>query len=214
MISMKNILAIALLALVFTGCKKDDGTDNTNNTCNTPPFDVYTSSGSANIQVTGGSHGFYEIEYGTNGFSQGSGTKQTVSSNYTISNLNNGTYDIYLRGNCGGTSWSEWSSPRSFIVTGGSSSSCAPPYNLDADFYLYNEYRLTWSQPYPTPGYYQVEYGETGFTKGTGTVTNASDYYINLPFTQGKTYDFYVRANCGGSDFSSWAGPHSFYADH
>ena len=26
-------------------------------------------------------------------------------------------------------------------------------------------------------------------------------------------YDFYVRGNCGGSEFSEWTGPHSFVTD-
>lgn len=202
---MKKILTLALLALVFAGCKKDDGTTNTDNPCMTPSFYTSPGTGSVDIQVTSGDHGFYEIEYGNNGFSQGSGTKQTVSSYTTLSNLTNGTYDIYLRGNCGGNSWSDWSSPQSFLIQGGNSSTCAKPTNLAA-----SDGYLNWANQ--GADYYEVEYGTTGFSLGSGTKKTVSNYwYSQGSFAANTTYDFYVRANCGGTDFSPWSDAKSFY---
>lgn len=203
---MKKILAIALMVLIFTGCKKDgDGPGDNTNPCSTPSFYTTANAGSVDVSLNASGYGFYEIEYGTNGFSLGNGTKQTINSNTTISNLTNGTYDIYLRGNCGGTSWSDWSNPQSFLIQGGNSSTCAKPTNLSAS----GGY-LNWANQ--GADYYEVEYGVTGFTLGTGTKQTVSNYwYASGAYAANTTYDFYVRANCGGTDFSPWSDAKSFY---
>lgn len=216
---MKKILAIALMAsvMIMTGCKKDGG-DDKSTTCAKPDVTIYTDlPGQAIVYMEGTDNaGFYEMEYGANGFDQGSGTSLNGASGTNITNLNNGTYDIYTRANCGGSDYSEWVL-KSFIITGGGSSSCNAPYDLHA-YWNGTEYLLNWSASAGTggtlPGYYQVEYGITGFTKGTGTVSNAASNYFSGNFTQGQTYDYYVRSNCGGSDFSSWTGPASFYVEY
>lgn len=211
---MKNLLALIFAAFIMmiSGCDKEKKTN-----CLVPEIDVIPEEGSAVLNLGYSNYGFYEIEYGPNGFSKGNGTTESVSNGHTITNLNNGTYDIYVRGNCGGSDFSEWSNPTSFIVTGGGSSTCIAPYDLNA-YWNATNYLLNWSASAGTggtlPGYYQVEYGITGFTKGTGTVSNASSNYFSGNFTQGQTYDYYVRSNCGGSDFSSWTGPASFYVEY
>ena len=57
---------------------------------------------------------------------------------------------------------------------------------------------------------WQIEYGATGFTPGSGTVVNAltNPYTVN-GLTSGATYDFYVRDSCGVGDVSAWVGPSS-----
>ena len=210
--TMKNIFSIALIAsvLFIAGCSKEK-----NSNCRVPVFTVNEyGSGAAYVQMEdNGSYGFFEVEYGSNGFAKGSGTTKSIASSGLIENLNNGTYDIYVRGNCGGTDFSDWTPVKSFIITGGGSSSCPKPTSLYAESYSGNTYRLYWSS-YSSAGYYQVEYDETGFTKGTGTLMNSSNSNYLVTLTPGLTYDYYVRANCGGSDFSTWAGPYSFYVEY
>lgn len=56
---------------------------------------------------------------------------------------------------------------------------------------------------------WDIEYGPTGFTPGTGTVISgvtANPYNIT-GLSAVTTYQFYVRADCGGGDISQWAGP-------
>ena len=55
---------------------------------------------------------------------------------------------------------------------------------------------------------WNIEYGPTGFTQGTGTVeaTTTNPYTVNN-LTSGTTYDFYVQADCGSGDVSDWTGP-------
>ncbi len=64
----------------------------------------------------------WEIEYGPNGFVQGTGTSVTglSDSTYTISGLSTSTtYNWYVRKNCGGTPavYSLWTGPNSFTTT-------------------------------------------------------------------------------------------------
>lgn len=210
---MKKIFGFVIVAslMIATGCKKEDGDDKTV-TCSKPQYSVTGYNGQAEVYIESpGNAGFFEIEYGPNGFTQGQGTKFNASYNTNIPNLSNGTYDMYVRANCGGSDYSEWEL-KSFIVTGGGNSSCLLPMNIQANHNGF-DYTLSWTVNGPGEDYYQIEYGPTGFTKGTGTVINSADEYYSMDFPQGQTYDFYVRSNCGGNDFSTWAGPTSFYAE-
>ena len=58
---------------------------------------------------------------------------------------------------------------------------------------------------------FQVEYGVTGFTLGTGMVETAVGDSLDLySLTANTIYDVYLRAYCGG-DSSEWIGPVSFH---
>ncbi len=70
---------------------------------------------------------------------------------------------------------------------------------------------LGWT-PSGTETMWDYEYGMSGFTQGTGTlVTGTTSNPSNITsLTPNTTYQFYVRANCGASVTSTWAGPFSF----
>ncbi|RRJ92444.1 fibronectin type III domain-containing protein, partial [Paenimyroides tangerinum] len=52
---------------------------------------------------------------------------------------------------------------------------------------------------------FEIEYGLTGFTQGSGTVIqNATKPYTINNLTPGSTYDFYIRKKCGNI-FSDWS---------
>lgn len=57
---------------------------------------------------------------------------------------------------------------------------------------------------------YEVEYGNTGFTQGSGiTISGIADTSIAINGLTAETcYEFYVRGICGSSN-SPWAGPYS-----
>ncbi len=58
---------------------------------------------------------------------------------------------------------------------------------------------------------WNIEYGATGFTQGSGTmITATSKPYHLTGLSIGTTYDWYVRTDCGGGDQSSWTGPDNF----
>ena len=52
---------------------------------------------------------------------------------------------------------------------------------------------------------YQIEYGATGFTQGTGTMTTSTtNSYLLDNLEPTHTYDFYVRGLCNTSDTGLW----------
>ncbi len=68
--------------------------------------------------IAGGTETQWLVEYGTTGFTQGSGTEVLTSNNpYTISGLSEFTnYDVYIRAFCGGTDTSFYSTVLSFTT--------------------------------------------------------------------------------------------------
>ena len=65
---------------------------------------------------------------------------------------------------------------------------------------------LSWTEN-GTATAWDIEYGTQGFTPGTGTtVSVTTNPYTITGLATGTTYDFYVRANCGGGDESDWSG--------
>ena len=56
---------------------------------------------------------------------------------------------------------------------------------------------------------WEVQYGNQGFLIGEGDIVSvATNPETTISGLQGaSTYDFYVRADCGGGDFSEWIGP-------
>ena len=61
---------------------------------------------------------------------------------------------------------------------------------------------------------WEIEYGLSGFTQGSGTIVNISTNPTTLNGLDLETsYDVYIRGNCGanpGEDDSNWVGPFSF----
>ena len=58
---------------------------------------------------------------------------------------------------------------------------------------------------------WNIEYGPAGFTQGNGTIiSTSSNPYTLTGLTPGIMYDWYVQADCGGGDTSTWDGPYVF----
>ena len=81
---------------------------------------------------------------------------------------------------------------------------CPRPQNVNSSNPTTNSIVLAWTEMGNATAW-EIEYGPTGFIKDSGTVVNA----VTNPFTlvgleSGTVYDFYVRANCGGSDYSNY----------
>ncbi len=65
---------------------------------------------------------------------------------------------------------------------------------------------LNWDASVSLPEGYEVEYGLTGFTQGTGTVVATATNSLDLSgLTASGVYDYYIRANCGSGNFSDWS---------
>lgn len=75
-----------------------------------------------------------------------------------------------------------------------------------------NSITLSWNPAIGSPAAYNVEYGNIGFTQGTGTTVSTSSTSVNLaPLTNGGNYDFYYRSACSSVSKSAWVGPYNFY---
>ncbi|MBU2940613.1 choice-of-anchor J domain-containing protein [Lacinutrix sp. C3R15] len=90
---------------------------------------------------------------------------------------------------------------------------CPVPTDLAA-ITLDEEAEISWVESGSATSW-NVEYGITDFTQGTGTmVTGTTSNPLSITgLTISTTYDFYVQADCdasGGTGISTWAGPYSF----
>ncbi|MBN1340446.1 MAG: hypothetical protein JXA03_14045 [Bacteroidales bacterium] len=88
---------------------------------------------------------------------------------------------------------------------------CDPPSGLMTTNVTANTATVEWTPANMEPAW-DIEYGQDGFTPGTGTVIyglTANSYEL-LGLASNTDYDFYVRASCYVGAYSSWAGPGSF----
>ncbi len=88
---------------------------------------------------------------------------------------------------------------------------CAPVSGVQVSEVMMTTAHVAW-----TPGAWetawQVEYGESGFTPGAGTVVTVDTVCADLIGLAGETaYDVYVRAMCDPANPSDYSGAVSFY---
>ena len=85
--------------------------------------------------------------------------------------------------------------------------SCPQPTHLNVDDVTSDAVTLSW-QENGSANNWVIEYGPTGFTPGSGTEVqaNANPFTVSNLATA-TVYDFYVKADCGGSDESQLTGP-------
>ena len=91
---------------------------------------------------------------------------------------------------------------------------CADPADLTGSGFTLASADLSWTEN-GSATLWDVEYGAPGFTQGTGTVVSAgSNPYTLGGLAAGTSYDYYVRADCGGGLTSAYVGPFAFTTDY
>ncbi len=88
--------------------------------------------------------------------------------------------------------------------------SCLTPSALNTTHPSTTEANLAWTENNsPAATSWNIEWGATGFTQGTGTmITGTTTNPHNITGLTARTdYDFYVQTDCGGGSTSTWAGP-------
>ena len=86
---------------------------------------------------------------------------------------------------------------------------CLPPTEITSNV-TNTSVDLTWTDV-TASGSFNFEYGVSGFTQNTGTMTSGTNTTESISgLDPNTTYDFYVQSNCGGGDFSAWTVPFSF----
>ncbi len=84
--------------------------------------------------------------------------------------------------------------------------SCPEPYYPEVIDVRYNEVDIKWETFINSnPSSWEIEYGPTGFSQGSGIMVSAnSSPYTCTNLMDNTDYDFYIRANCGGT-YSEWS---------
>ena len=110
------------------------------------------------------------------------------------------TYDVYVVTNCATPDLVEDATNTIQFTT---TVSCPAPTGLTVSNIGMTSATLTWTS---NASAFTIEYGETGFTPGSGTVVTTSNTTYDLTgLTTGTSYTVYVTADCGGTDGSSTA---------
>lgn len=160
--------------------------------------------------TAGGTETAWIVEYGPVGFTPGTGTQVPTTNNpETLTGLiDNTDYDIYVYADCGGGDTSIPDGPVSITTA----IVCPAPTNFAFTYTSNDTVALTW-----IPGFletmWNVEWGPTGYTPGTGNQHSTSivpDSTFGIP--PGGIYDFYVQADCGGGLNNPWTGPLTYIA--
>ena len=212
---MKKLLLIFALSLTVFACSSDSSDGNS---CPTPEsLDVnsLTNTTASLYWYTDIQSSLYQVEYGTFGFAQGSGTILTVPENsvHVEDLMGNTQYTYYVRVFCNESGeYSNWSTPYNF-VTLNNNPYCEDPESFNVRLYndsvSHNHIDLSWSNGDFDGS--EIQYGIEGFTLGTGSTTQLTTTYPSYArisnLNADTSYDFYVRNTCGNNGFSSWIGP-------
>lgn len=83
---------------------------------------------------------------------------------------------------------------------------CYQPSDLAVEWIMSNKAKLSWTTGGAAA--WQIEYGPTGFTPGSGTLLAApTNPFVVTGLSASTEYDFYVRDSCGQGDVSLWSLP-------
>ena len=159
--------------------------------------------------VAGGNENTWDVEWGTQGFTQGSGNliSATSTNPYALTSLDPSTaYEFYVKSNCSSDS-SSWQGPFVFTTL---AEPCINPESLGVDNLASFSTTLTWAAG-GNENTWDVEWGLQGFTQGAGTMVQTinTNAYELTNLIHSTTYEFYVKSNCSTNE-SNWVGPYSF----
>lgn len=88
--------------------------------------------------------------------------------------------------------------------------SCPSPYSIKTDTVLTTSATISWTNG-PADNSWQLQYGTSGFTLGTGTILNSTTNPATIPGINHSTcYDVWLRSICAAGDTSVWIGPFNF----
>ena len=147
----------------------------------------------------------WTIEYGFEGFNQGTGTTVLANTNsYVVTGLLDDTpYEFYVKANCG-TDWSSENWVRVLATTQSGGVTCDAPTGVNATV-ADNAVTVNWTANTGNISF-EIEYGPRGFSHGAGTTTNATTAPAVISNLDYETqYDLYVRAICDQNTYSAYS---------
>ncbi|WP_372752714.1 choice-of-anchor J domain-containing protein [Mariniflexile sp.] len=96
------------------------------------------------------------------------------------------------------------------IILGGITQTCPVPTDGNTSNITTTTASLNWTIG-GSESAWDIELGQAGFTPtGSPTESNISKPYTATLLTENTAYEYYLRADCSGGDFSAWSGPFSF----
>lgn len=214
---MKRIVSIlSICGLLSVGClglgdSAEDEVKTDPSKCETPAnlkFEQGNNLFSWNDENSQNS-GHYEVQYGVQGFSLGTGTKAlTSSTSYSVPLYKNKKYDLYVRKNCGTDNGrSYWAGPLSVLPT--NTTICSIP--------VYASYSKTTSSALAFTFEAKVSWENDGVSTYEAALTTSSAPPVSGDFTASghvysglskmTTYNFFVRKRCGDNSVSNFYGP-------
>ncbi|MCX7547430.1 fibronectin type III domain-containing protein [Xanthomarina sp. F1114] len=99
---------------------------------------------------------------------------------------------------------------RSNIVFGGITQACPFPTDLAATAITTSQAELSWTEN-GSASLYNVEIVPAGTPpSGVATDSGVGNPYIKTGLASGTDFEYYVQADCGGGELSSWNGPIAF----
>ena len=216
---MKNIFLFLQLSfasvLILVSCSKEpidkELSSDIPTSCITPSIFAVSTLSNDNTVLIDWDKTFgdaWEIQYGAEGFSIGTGTiVDFTSTSSSISALTPGiNYEFYIRTKCGNGDYSSWLGP---VSPGTQLTACANPRNVTATRLLTDVTKVSVSWlANGDENSWQVQYGNTGFTIGSGTILNSTtNNKVVSNLLENASYDFYVRSTCSSDQNSTWIGP-------
>ncbi|WP_156907048.1 hypothetical protein [Epilithonimonas caeni] len=219
-----NFLTFIMSCLLLTAsCSRsdDEKDESTTSSCkNVNGLKVIQSGEYLNFTIDSNESGPYEIGVNQtgNGVPYSGFVVNEKTYSQSINNISNGqiltpgtSYSFFVRKICSSESKSDWGFEKSITI---SNNFCKKPYEVKVeDFYNRIQWKINNYENGQSPSYYQIQYGEQGFSLGTGTVIDTSQDYYNAPFVAGKKYDIYVRSYCAGTaGWGEWTKPVTFLA--
>jgi len=180
------------------------------NSC-TAPTALTTSGITSNTAIIGwnapSGATTYDLQYRVSGTVNWT-TVLGVGNPHTLTGLQGNTlYEVEVRSVCGSTV----SPYRTGLIFKTITSPCTEPNTIIVNGITFTSAVLNWTQP-GSATQWEIQYGLENFTLGNGTTlsVNMKPYTLN-GLSSGTTYDFYVRALCGGGlGNSTWVGPNTF----
>ncbi len=153
----------------------------------------------------------YELEYGSAGFAQGTGTLVTIANNtYALNNLGaNTSYDVYVRSVCNDSIYGDWSSGQFTTLP----DTCARVLDLEIHSITYDappQNVLSWWS-YSEPDHWEVVYGLQGTDVERGTIVTTSESHFAIyeleetgALAPNTLYYFGVRSVCENDVHGDW----------
>jgi hypothetical protein len=133
-----------------------------------------------------------------------SGAVAAPTTSATVTGLTGSTtYTLYVKSDCGAGDFSTWTSAYTFTTA----PNCPKPTSLSVTAINANSAVLNWTAG-GTETNWDLYYGASTIIPPTGSTipmaTTSVSSFTNTGLTPTTFYDFYVRANCGAGEISTW----------